>query len=168
MGDNATEASSLDASVDSQLTATIAGNELTGSQAANLLLALRENNYYSASDHTAHLIASVHDNVISNGAHYGAVIHAAQGVPLRPVSCTKSPPAEVDATFDSNVFSGNAVSDGHFTFDALITDLGVLKSCFVDYSTYNVVFPTGTTSTQLGGTGNSLMLNGTCITGTCN
>jgi hypothetical protein len=171
MGDNGAAPSHFDASADSQLTATISGNELTGNAVGNLALSMRENPHFSRFDHAAHLTAVVHDNVISNASFYGAVIHSAQGVFLPPEACTDSPPAEVDAKFNNNVLSGNAAADGHFTFDAVTTDLGRfpggLPSCFVNNSTINVGFPSGSYDTRLGGTGDTLKVNSTCITGTC-
>ena len=152
MGDNA--------AVDSALHATIAGNEFVGNTFDGLTLSLRENPYISAVDHTAHLVADVHDNVVRDNVYFGVMIHAPQGV-AGPDACRKSPPARVDAAFANNVFSGNGAGDGHFTFDAVVTDLGLFKAvCFVNFSSILVDFPNGSFDYVLGGTGNTLVING--------
>jgi hypothetical protein len=160
MGDNAAVASAYDLSVDSALHATIAGNEFVGNTVGGLALSLRENPSISAVDHTAYLVAAVHDNVVRDNVHFGVFIHAAQGVFSGPEVCRKSPPARVDAVFANNVFSGNGAGDGHFTFDAVATDLGFFGSCFVNVSSILVDFPNGSFDYVLGGTGNTMVING--------
>ena len=160
MGDNAAMASAYDPSVDSALHATIAGNEFVGNTVDGLTLSMRENRGFSAVDHTAHLVADVHDNVVRDNVYFGVVIHAPQGVFSGPEVCRHSPPAHVDAVFASNAFSGNGAGDGHFTFDAVATDLGFFGSCFVNFSSIRVDFPNGSFDYVLGGTGNTLVING--------
>jgi hypothetical protein len=160
MGDNAAVASAYDPSVDSALHATIAGNQFVGNTLDGLALSLRENPYLSAVDHTAYLVADVHDNVVRDNVYFGVMIHAPQGV-RGPEACRKSPPARVDAAFANNVFSGNGAGDGHFTFDAVVTDLGLFPAvCFVNFSSILVDFPNGSFDYVLGGTGNTLVING--------
>ena len=160
MGDNAAVASAFDPSVDSALHATIADNEFVGNTVDGLSLAMRENPSFSAVDHTAHLYADAHDNVVRDNAQFGAVIHAPQGVFSGQDVCRKSPPAKVDAGFANDVFSGNGAGDGHFTFDAVATDIGLFGSCFVNFSSIRVAFPNGSFDYVLGGTGNTLVING--------
>ena len=160
MGDNAAVASAYDPSVDSALHATIADSEFVGNTVDGLALAIRENPAFSAVDHTAHLVADVHDNVVRDNVHFGVIIHAGQGVFSGQEVCRKSPPAHVDAAFANDDFSGNGAGDGHFTFDAVATDLGLFGSCFVNFSSIRVDFPNGSFDYVLGGAGNMLVING--------
>ena len=160
MGDNAAVASAYDHSVDSALHATIANSEFVANTVDGLALAMRENPDFSAVDHTAHLVADVHDNVVQDNVDFGVVIHSGQGVFSGQKACKKSPPADVEATFANDAFSGNGGEDGHFTFDAVATDLGLLGSCFVNFSSITVDFPNGSFDYVLGGKGNTMVING--------
>ena len=160
MGDNAAVASAYDPSVDSALHATIADSEFVGNTVGGLALSIRENPNFSAVDHTAHLVADVHDNIVRDNVHFGVIIHTGQGVFSGQEVCRKSPPARVDAAFANDAFSGNGAGDGHFTFDAVATDLGLFGSCFVNFSSIRVDFPNGSFDYVLGGTGNTLVING--------